>query len=387
MFWSYKGEGEIMFPAFNGLKKIKLELNIHYDGCELMGYIDNTNYCFSDSINLKKYNYAVELKNITLQQYHINCYGKEEVSKDYFANTKLLKNIFINSIKELKEDKLFLFKFTSKTGILNFSFSKPFNRVFYRNYLLKRHDGFILEENNVTLDNHKKYISIFNDTINLNETFLNNFQLSLELLQGQKLQKILLQNNSILTIYLNKTKLEKTINELLENYDYLNESIVKIIEFLNNLPAKEYTKWKRALNILIMGRKTSYVDFIVTRFQFLDIFKDKGEKFKVGVSNLLNLSDTEALFLTKIRNDIVHDAEDLKEIIDKYYDRLIETDPLRMLLESGDSSDQKALLLYLEIDRLIDAYISSKIKLDTNKLKDYNHIMEQIKNTPILINY
>lgn len=327
------------------------------------------------------------LKNIYLEDSQGNIFEAES-----------FQNIFIMSTREENTE----FKIRSRIGYFKLISEKKseYNMIYYDNFTMRTSLEFQYKDTvirNLLVIGKDSMIQIYNKT-NLSENNLDEIILVLELLQGQRIIKILeRKKGKELIIYgatLNKPS--ATCNPILSCYYYSNEFSKGLLEFLEKQTQVEKEKWKRAIKLLIFYKASPNLEFLVKLFQFINIFKDptnKREKYTNIITKQFNVqSEAEAYFITQTRNDIVHEGLFLDECINKNITYLKNSESI--LNKYFEKNIENAPFIYaFYIEKLVTNFIERKIfskevgfefthslflKDKNNIFKDFDYILSQI---------
>ncbi|MGL6169382.1 MAG: hypothetical protein ACRC0Y_13945 [Fusobacteriaceae bacterium] len=321
-----------------------------------------------------------------------------EDSKGNVFETEIFRNVFIISTREENTE----FKIKSRIGYFKLVSQKEseYNNIYYDNFTMRTSLGFQYKNTvirNLSMIGKDSTIQIYDKT-NLSENNLNEIILVLELLQGQRIIKILeRKKGKELIIYgVTSNKLSAACNPILSCYYYSNEFSKGLLEFLEKQTQVEKEKWKRAIKLLSFYKASQNLEFLVRLFQFINIFKDstkKKEKYKDIITKQFNVqSEDEACFITKTRNDIIHEGLFLHECINKNIKHLKNSESI--LKEYFEKKIEKAPFIYaFYIEKLVTNFIERKIfskeagfeftdslflSSKNNVFKDFDYILSQL---------
>lgn len=329
------------------------------------------------------------LKNIELKD-----------SKNNIFEAKSFENIFIVSSRNKNTE----FEITSKPGYfkLDTQTESEYHIVYYDNFTMRTSLGFQYNDTiirNLLMLRKDSMIQIY-DKNNLSDDYLEEIILILELLQGQKIKKVLeFKKEKEVIVYGNTSNnLSTTCNPILSHYHYSNEFVKRFLEFLKSQSQIEKDKWKRAIRLFTFYNASQNIEFLIKLFQFINIFKNPNnekEKYKEILCNKFNIqSPEEALFITKTRNDTVHEGLFLDEAIKKNISCLENSNSV--LKKYLDKNMEKAPYIYVfYLEKLITDFIEREIFSKNNEFnfknplsffldngssifKNYDYIISQI---------
>ena len=173
-----------------------------------------------------------------------------------------------------------------------------------------------------------------------------------------------------------------TGNSILRDYFYTNNFIFRILNFLDSLNFEEKKKWKRAFQLLISYKNANNVDLLVRLLQFFEIFRSSNrESYRSILENKFNITDCEAIFIKKIRNDLIHEALFLDESIKKNILTLDNKSVLKQYLSKTENTLKQVIIVALYIEEIIVNYIISKLPQSNKYLRfTNNNINTEFKN-------
>ena len=225
-------------------------------------------------------------------------------------------------------------------------------------------DGIIIQSNIY----QRNLVCIYSQKKEIKEDILENIVLSLELLHGHSIRKISEECIGKKVCFFIEGKFsKKNYNEdnisesILNNFLYSSNFIYRVLDFFNKKDEIEKKKWKRAIKLIISFKESSNVDLLIRLFQFFDIFKENDTNYKNALMEEFNLKESEAKFMTKIRNDLVHEGLFLDESLLKNINILEEDSNLKNLLSRTENLFKKVVLLAFYVEEIVVKYFILKL--------------------------
>lgn len=366
---NYSGTGEIVLRE--NIYPLKLELMLNEGG--YYSFIGMSN----ESILYLKLNYedilSVELKNITLKN-----------KNNQIIKKLSIKNLFISEVKNNNTTFLLVLR----RSFLEMEKEERYNYHYYiygsvsiRNISLEYKK--IVITNNIRQDN---LLLIYNkEKKEIKEDELDDIVFALQLLQGHYIKKVSEEFIGYKVFFYVHGKIKKenhTGNSILRDYFYTNNFIFRILNFLDSLNFEEKKKWKRAFQLLISYKNANNVDLLVRLLQFFEIFRSSNrESYRSILENKFNITDCEAIFIKKIRNDLIHEALFLDESIKKNILTLDNKSVLKQYLSKTENTLKQVIIVALYIEEIIVNYIISKLPQSNKYLRfTNNNINTEFKN-------
>lgn len=352
---NYEGEG-ILRIAKNEYP-INLKLKLLEDGYyEFTGTIDKKN-----ANNLPVYFSNEELDNISLNDVVLKNINNQVIKQ------KKLENLFISKISENK----LTYAFIPRNGFIEMEKEEnsPNHYYTYAGIFSKIHiglktDGIVVQSNIY----QRNLVCIYCQKKEIQENTLENIVLSLELLHGHSIRKVSEECIGKKVCFFIEGKFsKKNYNEdnisksILNNFFYSSNFIYRVLDFLNKKDEIEKKKWKRAIKLIISFKESSNVDLLIRLFQFFDIFKEKDVNYKDALIEEFNLKESEAKFITKIRNDLVHEGLFLDESLLKNINILSEDSNLKQLLSRTENLFKQVVLLAFYVEEIVVKYFILKL--------------------------
>ena len=347
---NYEGKGVLRIAQ--NKYPINLKLKLLEDGYyEFTGTIDKKN-----ANNLPVYFSNEELDNILLK--NIN----NQVIKQ-----KKLENLFISKISENK----LMYTFIPRNGFIEMEKEESYLNHYYiyagissKFQIGLENDGIIIQSNIY----QRNLVCIYSQKKEIKEDILENIVLSLELLHGHSIRKISEECIGKKVCFFIEGKFSKknydedNISEsILNNFLYSSNFIYRVLDFFNKKDEIEKKKWKRAIKLIISFKESSNVDLLIRLFQFFDIFKENDINYKNALMEEFNLKESEAKFMTKIRNDLVHEGLFLDESLLKNINILEEDSNLKNLLSRTENLFKKVVLLAFYVEEIVVKYFILKL--------------------------
>lgn len=352
---NYEGEG-ILRIAKNEYP-INLKLKLLEDGYyEFTGTIDKKN-----ANNLPVYFSNEELDNISLNDVVLKNINNQVIKQ------KKLENLFISKISENK----LTYAFIPRNGFIEMEKEEnsPNHYYTYAGISSKIHIG--LETDGIVVQSNihqRNLVCIYCQKKEIQENTLENIVLSLELLHGHSIRKVSEECIGKKVCFFIEGKFsKKNYNEnnisksILNNFFYSSNFIYRVLDFLNKKDEIEKKKWKRAIKLIISFKESSNVDLLIRLFQFFDIFKEKDVNYKDALIEEFNLKESEAKFITKIRNDLVHEGLFLDESLLKNINILSEDSNLKQLLSRTENLFKQVVLLAFYVEEIVVKYFILKL--------------------------
>lgn len=100
---------------------------------------------------------------------------------------------------------------------------------------------------------------------------------------------------------------------------------------------------------------------LIRLFQFFNIFKQNNKSYKNNLIDEFNLKESEAKFMTKIRNDLVHEGLFLDESFLKNINILSEDSNLKQLLSRTENLFKQVVLLAFYVEEIVVKYFILKL--------------------------
>ena len=297
----------------------------------------------------------IELKNIILKKFN---------EDNNILENKKIDNLFISKISNENRN----FKFVSRSGFIEMNRQKKrevanvyvYSNISqiqigleYKNIIIKSN----LQENQKRLDIiHKNEKTISEETLEI-------IVCALQLLQGHYIKKSVeeLQEKVIFYMYGSSEEIPNRANSILKEPLYNNNFLYRTLEFLFNLSENDRKKWKRAFQLFISYKNSNNIDLLVRLLQFFDVFKAQRVHYKDNLVSKFGIEISEAIFITKIRNDLVHGGLFLDESLNNNFHFLEHTSTLKILLQKTDVLNKRVFLLAFYIEEIVTKYIISKL--------------------------
>lgn len=352
---NYEGEG-VLRIAKNEYP-INLKLKLLEDGYyEFTGTIDKKN-----ANNLPVYFSNEELDNILLNDIILKNINNQVIKQ------KKLENLFISKISENK----LIYTFIPRNGFIEMEKEESCLNHYYiyagissKFQIGLENDGIIIQSNIY----QRNLVCIYSQKKEIKEDILENIVLSLELLHGHSIRKISEECIGKKVCFFIEGKFSKknydedNISEsILNNFLYSSNFIYRVLDFFNKKDEIEKKKWKRAIKLIISFKESSNVDLLIRLFQFFDIFKENDINYKNALMEEFNLKESEAKFMTKIRNDLVHEGLFLDESLLKNINILEEDSNLKNLLSRTENLFKKVVLLAFYVEEIVVKYFILKL--------------------------
>ena len=352
---NYEGEG-VLRIAKNEYP-INLKLKLLEDGYyEFTGTIDRKN-----ANNLPIYFSNEELDNILLNDIILKNINNQVIKQ------KKLENLFISKISENK----LMYTFIPRNGFIEMKKEESYLNHYYvyagissKFQIGLENDGIIIQSNIY----QRNLVCIYSQKKEIKEDILENIVLSLELLHGHSIRKISEECIGKKVCFFIEGKFSKknydedNISEsILNNFLYSSNFIYRVLDFFNKKNEIEKKKWKRAIKLIISFKESSNVDLLIRLFQFFDIFKENDINYKNALMEEFNLKESEAKFMTKIRNDLVHEGLFLDESLLKNINILEEDSNLKNLLSRTENLFKKVVLLAFYVEEIVVKYFILKL--------------------------
>ena len=352
---NYEGKG-VLRIAKNEYP-INLKLKLLEDGYyEFTGTIDRKN-----ANNLPIYFSNEELDNILLNDIILKNINNQIIKQ------KKLENLFISKISENK----LMYTFIPRNGFIEMEKEESYLNHYYiyagissKFQIGLENDGIIIQSNIY----QRNLVCIYSQKKEIKEDILENIVLSLELLHGHSIRKISEECIGKKVCFFIEGKFsKKNYNEdnisesILNNFLYSSNFIYRVLDFFNKKDEIEKKKWKRAIKLIISFKESSNVDLLIRLFQFFDIFKENDTNYKNALMEEFNLKESEAKFMTKIRNDLVHEGLFLDESLLKNINILEENSNLKKLLSRTENLFKKVVLLAFYVEEIVVKYFILKL--------------------------
>lgn len=323
----------------------------------------------------------VALKNIILKDY------KEKI----YINA-LEENIFIKKI----EENYTRFTFCFRNGYLNLHQKNYYNCDFfiYNNFVMPIH----------TLEITYKEIFIQQSPLNssfisitskknqkIEKKIIENIVISLELLQGQSLTKFSENCFGDVKISIGERKaITSKCDSILSSCCFINTYLNEVLNFLDKISEVERKKWLRAFRLFISYKRVQSTEFLLFYLHFFEIFKNK-KNYKIALIEEFLIPKEEAILITKIRNDLVHEGLYLDESIEKNLaSSEIGESFLKELLNKTNDINKKSIIFAFYIEEIITKYINKNIFEDSydkqieDNMRDFPSIYDQLIKPEIL---
>lgn len=411
-------------------KDFKIKLNLIYDKKnEYYKFVGTTAEPIHNQLPISLEEYGeILLKNVILKYS-----SKKESIKNVILKKDILKDFFPLTRKEGK-----FFDFIFRKGYIELDMTNPFNNnyVSLGNFKIS---GNIL---GLTLDNgivvkkilqREKEVAICKSDMPILEEDIYFITTALELFQGQYLNRIEEKMGNKIKFFLGEYKYNSIrTSTFLSDPLYCNDFVKYIYNFLKGLDDISKEKWKRAFGLIIAYNSVQNINGIVQLLLFFDIFKNfisnnSNQNLIVEIRSILTLNikeddkikkiikqckdnitqkgiylqtlknefllpDSEAEFITNIRNSITHESLFLDESISKNLNNFNDNNSnLYSLLSRTSNSIIQAHIFSIYIEKIIYEYIFRKIPdLDSmslgipfisnreSKIKDFESIFEQL---------
>ena len=352
---NYEGSGilKISKNCYPINLKLKLSENGYY---EFVGTIDKKN-----ANTLPVYFSNEELVNISLNNVILKNINKQVIKQEK------LENLFISKVSENK----LTYSFIPRNGFIEMEKEKDYPNHYHIYAGISEKIMIGLETNGIVIQNdvrQRKLACIYREDKMIQEDILENIVLSLELLHGHSIRKVSEEyigkkvHFFIEGEFSKKTCYESSISEsILSNFFYSSNFIYRVIDFLDKKDEIEKKKWKRAIKLIITYKESSNIDLLIRLFQFFDIFKKEDISYKKFLIDEFNLEESEAKFMTKIRNDLVHEALFLDESLLKNIDILDKNSNLKQLLSETENLFKQVILLAYYVEEIVVKYFISKL--------------------------
>lgn len=304
----------------------------------------------------------INLKNIILKKLN---------DDNNILENKKITNLFISKISNENKN----FKFVSKNGFIEMNRKKRREapNVYVYSDISQIQIG--LEYKNIIIksnlwDNQKRIDIIHKNEKTISEETLEIIVCALQLLQGHYIKKSIeeLQEKVIFYMYGSNKNTPNRANSILKEPLYNNNFLYRTLEFLFNLSENDRKKWKRAFQLFISYKNSNNIDLLVRLLQFFDVFKAQQVYYKYNLIDKFGIEMSEAIFITKIRNDLVHGGLFLDESLNINFHFLEQTSILKVLLQKTDDLNKRVFLLAFYIEEIIVKYIISKLPKNDNYL-------------------
>lgn len=304
----------------------------------------------------------INLKNIILKKLN---------DDNNILENKKITNLFVSKISNENKN----FKFVSRNGFIEMNRKKRREapNVYVYSDISQIQIG--LEYKNIIIksnlwDNQKRIDIIHKNEKTISEETLEIIVCALQLLQGHYIKKSIeeLQEKVIFYMYGINKNTPNRANSILKEPLYNNNFLYRTLEFLFNLSENDRKKWKRAFQLFISYKNSNNIDLLVRLLQFFDVFKAQQVYYKYNLIDKFGIEMSEAIFITKIRNDLVHGGLFLDESLNINFHFLEQTSILKVLLQKTDDLNKRVFLLAFYIEEIIVKYIISKLPKNDNYL-------------------
>ena len=304
----------------------------------------------------------INLKNIILKKLN---------DDNNILENKKITNLFVSKISNENKN----FKFVSRNGFIEMNRKKRREapNVYVYSDISQIQIG--LEYKNIIIksnlwDNQKRIDIIHKNEKTISEETLEIIVCALQLLQGHYIKKSIeeLQEKVIFYMYGINKNTPNRANSILKEPLYNNNFLYRTLEFLFNLSENDRKKWKRAFQLFISYKNSNNIDLLVRLLQFFDVFKAQQVYYKYNLIDKFGIEMSEAIFITKIRNDLVHEGLFLDESLNINFHFLEQTSILKVLLQKTDDLNKRVFLLAFYIEEIIVKYIISKLPKNDNYL-------------------
>ncbi|WP_338958401.1 helix-turn-helix domain-containing protein [Fusobacterium vincentii] len=352
---NYEGEGALRIAK--NVYPINLKLKLLEDGYyEFTGTIDKKNANI-----LPVYFSNEELDNISLNNVVLKNINNQVIKQ------KKLENLFISKVSKNK----LTYTFIPRNGFIEMEKEENYPNHYYIYAGISKKMMIGLETDGIVVQSNiyqRNLVCIYCPKKEIQENTLENIVLSLELLHGHSIRKVSEEYIGKKICFFIEGKFSKknydedNISEsILSDFSYASNFIYRVSDFLDKKDNIEKKKWKRAIKLIISFKESSNVDLLIRLFQFFDIFKEKDVNYKDALIEEFNLKESEAKFMTKIRNDLVHEGLFLDESLLKNINILSEDSNLKQLLSRTENLFKQVVLLAFYVEEIVVKYFILKL--------------------------